>query len=334
MLYRNASIFAFACVLGATAGCRDNGTLKPADLSMAGGGGGGTGGGMDMAMATTNYTVATIAVMRGGAPGAYELDDVVAIGLTPSAKSPKIFVQDAAGGDFSAVRANCSSTSTAHPCTVASTVATVALGHKVTIKGTYIKSTKAEGSAENFYIDSITDNGAGTAPQPTTVMLADVQQSAVADALTTIPANKKYWFQHVTVMTPGTMVVYDLSPTELVYSGATACSYQLGFSLIPMGTAGVMTAAACTGSGSTATQPTAVATPDPARVLIGTDFYKTFVVSSDCKCAAMFSDTQVTPAMTTTKLDGILVYDTVFGSSPVVPYQYLAPLATTDLGLQ
>ena len=65
------------------------------------------------------------------------------------------------------------------------------------------------------------------------------------------------------------------------------------------GTAGAMTPVACMGTGMTATQPTAVATPDPARVLIGTDFYKTFTVSSDCKCAAMFSDTQVTPAMTT-----------------------------------
>ena len=333
MFYRSIQVLVCISCLAAI-GCRDNGTLSPVDLSVAGGdagGSGGTGGG-DMATAMKSYTVATVATMRQGAPGDYELDDVVAIGLTPSTKSPKIFVQDAAGGDFSAVRANCSSTSAKHPCTMASTVATVALGHKVTIKGTFIKSTKAQGLGEDFYIDSITDNGAGTAPPPATVTLADIQVSAVANATTTVPANQKLWYQHVTVTSPGTMVVYDLSPTELVFSGATQCSYQLGFALIPMGTAGAMTPAACTGSGSTATQPAAVATPDSARVLIGTDFYKTFTVSSDCKCAAMFSDTQVTPAMTTTTLDGILVYDTVFGSSPVVTYQYLAPLTKAALG--
>jgi hypothetical protein len=87
-----------------------------------------------------------------------ELDDVIAIALTSSTTSPHLFVQDAAGGPFTAIKTNCSSSSTSHPCTVASTVHTVTVGHKVTIKGTFIKASMANGSSENFYIDTITDN--------------------------------------------------------------------------------------------------------------------------------------------------------------------------------
>jgi hypothetical protein len=330
MFYRTV-VIAMACSLGVV-GCRDNGTLTPADLSMAGGGGGGTGGGADMATTAKNYMVATIAAMRQGAPGDYELDDVIAIGLTPSTTSPHLFVQDAAGGDFSAMRTNCSSSSTSHPCTVASTVHTVTLGHKVTIKGTFIKAGAANGAAENFYIDSITDNGAGTAPPVTMVTLADVQKGSVANVTTMAPANKKYWFQHVTVTpAPAAHKVYDVSPAELVFSGATKCSYQLGFGLAPSGTAGAA-ASMCT---DTTSQPAAATAPDATEVLIGTDFFSTFKLSSDCRCYTMFSDTPVTSAMSTTKLGGILVYDTVFGSMPVKPYVYLAPLDNTnDLALQ
>jgi len=334
MLYRNVSIFAFACVM-TVAGCRDNGPLTPADLSMAGGGGGGTGGG-DMAMAGKNYMVSTIAAMRMGAPGDYELDDVVAIAVTPSGSH--LVAQDAAGGDFSAIKTNCSSTSTSHPCTVGSTVKTVAVGHKVTLKGTFIKAKESSGGTEDFYIDSITDNGAGTLPQVATVMPADVEQSSVATATTAPPTNKKYWFQHVTVMSPPTLAMYDLSPTVFKYTGGTGgCPAQFGWGLAPSGTSGAGTTLSCDAScstnppGAACMQPTGVAL-NAAEILIGTDFYSGFTKSSDCKCYAKYSDTAVTSTSTTTKLGGILMYDTVYMSSPVQSYIYLAPLDnTTDV---
>ncbi|MDB4967446.1 MAG: hypothetical protein JWN44_3135 [Myxococcales bacterium] len=323
MSFRTVSMFALACA-ALTAGCRDNGTLQPADLSGTGGGGdGGTAGG-DMATGgTKTYTMATVAAMRQGAPGDYQLTDVVAIGLTPSSTSPHLFVQDAGGGDYTAIKTNCSSTSTSHPCQVSSTVKTVALGHKVTVKGTFIKSSTANGGTEDFYIDSITDNGAGTAPATATVMLADVIKGNGT-------AMKKLWFQHVTVMNPGTLVAYDLSPPELAFSGATKCPYQLGFAVAPMGTTGAAAALSCADA---TTQPATATAPDAAEIYIGTDFFKDFNVASDCRCTAMFHDKEVTATSTATALSGILVYDTVFGSMPVKSYLYVSPLNTTDLAL-
>src|SRR5262249_46320155 len=157
----------------------------------------------------------------------------------PSATSPHLFVQDAAGGDFSAIRTSCSASSSSHPCTVASTVHTTQIGHKVTLTGLYIKGGLASGGTEDFYIETITDNGAGTLPTPASVMLADIERSSVSSIVGTPamkPANAKYWYQRVTVSNPGTLVMYDLSPSELVFQNATKCSYQLGFGMAPMGT--------------------------------------------------------------------------------------------------
>ena len=67
-----------------------------APVEAAGGGGG-----------PTTYQLATVAQMRQGAPGSYELDNVVAIALTSSVSSPRVFFQDAGGGDFSAMAGNC-----------------------------------------------------------------------------------------------------------------------------------------------------------------------------------------------------------------------------------
>ena len=328
MLYRNSSIlalgFTFACTL-ASSGCRDNGMLTPADLSMAGGGGGGTGGGMDMAMAGKTYTMATIAAMRGGAPGDYELDDVIAIALTPSTKSPKLVVQDAAGGDFTAIQLTCSGSSTSHPCTVASTVHTTALGHKVTVKGTYIKAKLANGGTETFYLDSITDNGAGTAPAPLAVTETDIER-AVDTSVT--GWNKDFW--QLATVTPSEVInMYDWTPTDLKFSGTwPGCStapFVFGFGMLPAsgGTAGT---AACT----TKTAPaTSNATANAKEILIGTDYYKNFAVSSDCQCAQ--TPTQVPSATTTwpaaAPMTGVIGYDAPIGGT--VGYRYFSPMPAT-----
>jgi hypothetical protein len=327
----------FAFVLAMVAGCSNNSPpFMPADLSGVGSGGDMAmqGGGGDMGM--LSYTVSTIAAMRQGAPGLYELDNVVAIAVTPSTKSPHAYLQDAAGGDFSAIRSDCSSTSMTHPCTVAATVAGIAVGHSVTVKGTFIKSKQSSGGAENFYIDSITDNGAGTLPTPATLTLADVQQSSVMNATTAAPTNKAKWFQHVTVTAPGSLAMYDLSPAVFKYTGTSACPSQFGWAMAPTGTTGAAATLSCDAScsaspvGAACTQPATAAAVNPAEIYIGTDFYKGFTKSSDCKCFQMYSDTAVTSTSTTAKLGGILVYDTVYMSMPVQAYIYLAPLDNTN----
>ncbi|HEX6836910.1 MAG TPA: hypothetical protein VF334_10085, partial [Polyangia bacterium] len=109
-----------------------------------GGGGGGAGGGGgggapgDMAMGKS-YQPSTVAAMRQGASGDFELGGVISIGRSPSTSSPRLFVQDAAGGDFSAIVTHCSSTSVTHPCAVAATVATIPDGMRITVRGTYLK---------------------------------------------------------------------------------------------------------------------------------------------------------------------------------------------------
>lgn len=316
MFSRNVCFFAFVCVGLVTVGCRDNGTLTPADLSMAGGGGGGTGGGGDMAVAMKNYMTSTIAAMRQMPAGQadIELDNVIAIALTPSTKSPKLFVQDAAGGDYSAIEADCSSTSSSHPCSVASTVHTTVIGDKVTVKGTYSKSGTAKGAFEVFYIDSITDNGAGTAPAPLMLSQTDIERATDA----TMAGFAKTFFQKVTVTPTEDINMYDWTPTDLKYSGSwpgcTTVPYVFGFGMIPSSVTGVTATAACTVKTAPAPSQT---TSDSHEILIGTNFYKDFQVSSDCQCAK--TPTTVPAANTVwasgKPITGILNYDVAVGAS-------------------
>jgi hypothetical protein len=311
----------------ATAGCRDNGTLTPADLSMAGGGGGGGGGGgTDMAMTTKNYMMATVAMMRQGAPGDYELDNVLVVAKTSSSASPHLVIQDAAGGDFSGMYTTCSATSASHPCAATSDNKNAAVGDKLTIKGTFIKASNANGATETFYIDSITNSGpGGAAPAPAQVAITDITRNNGTMI-------KKWWFQRV-VVTPapasGALKIYDLVPAELVFTG-TGCPKQVGFGLVPTATA------AC--SGATVMCPaTACAAPDASEVLIGTEFYKQFTTSSDCTCAKtdMGANSPLVTSSTTSMgaVSGVLLYDSVFGSSPIKTFLYLSPTSNTDLPL-
>lgn len=325
MLYRNASIFVFACTLGVT-GCRDNGNVSPVDLSM---GGGGTGGG-DMAggagadMTAKNYQMSTIATMRStGNPGDFQLTDVVAIALTPSTKSPKLYVQDAAGKAFSAMETRCSSSPMAkHPCSVASTVTTVGIGHKVTIQGSYIKT--ASTGFEEFYIDTITDNGAAAmVPAPLTG-----DEKAISHVVGKPPSMTEAgdFFQLITVTPTEDVVMYDWTPTELKASspwpGCTTIPYVFGFGMIPMSAGGTATAG-CTVK--TAPAPTN-AVANPKEIFIGTDFYKTFTVSSDCQCAK--APTQVPAAATKwpmgMAMTGTLTYDVPFMGT--VGYKFFSPI--------
>ena len=268
--------------------------------------------------ACTSYTPSTIKAMRMGTKSdCFELDNVVSIGTTPSKKSPNLFVQDAGGGDYSGLMTKCSSTSTTHPCSVASTVAAIADGTSVTVKGTYIKS--ASSGFEEFYLDSITSNGTATMPAAATATLAQIERSSTAHNLV---------FERVTVTIGAndTLKMYDWTPAEFADTSATACPYQFGFGMIPKSTSGATATPACT---SGTAQPAGQTTPDPTEVLIGTDFYSGFTVSSDCRCAKTFSDME--PASGSTlggTIGGILVFDTTFNTDQ--PYMYLDPETATD----
>jgi hypothetical protein len=308
MLYRTLTLVGLATVL--VAGCR-NSTQTPVDLSM--GGDMATGG--DMAK---NYqTAADIKTMRQGAKGDFSISSVIAIAVSPMAtSSPRVIIQDASGGDFSAILARCSPTSTAHMCNVATTVKTVAIGDNVSLQGTYEKS--ATTSFETFYIDMITVNSHSAAlPAVASVLLTDITRNAMT---------KAKWFQHVTVSNPGTLVMYDFTPVEFKRTGATTCPQQFGFGLLPTGGTA---ATACTGM----TQPPGVTTPVAGEVLIGTDFFMTYAVGSDCQCDAQYGVKTPTATSSTTVAGGILEFDTVFNSTPVVAYQYLAPLTTADVNV-
>ncbi len=268
--------------------------------------------------ACTTYTVSTVAAMRQAAkPGCFEFDNVISIGTTPSTKSPQLYVQDAAGGDFSAMQTKCSSTSTSHPCTVAAAVAAIVDGQSVTIKGTYIRT--ASTGFEEFFIDSATDNGAGTAPAPATATLADIERASTS-------VNLRFQVVTTTIDAADTLDMYDWTPVEFADTEATACPFQFGFGMIPKSVTGITEGSACAGSAS---QPAGQATPNAAEVLIGTDFFKGFTVSSDCKCAKTFTDTEPAKASTLSgTVTGVLVFDVAFGAS--VGYTYLAPKTLAD----
>jgi len=298
-------------------GCRSNDPTTidghaTIDSPASGSGDGGSG--------CASYTDTSIASMRmGTATGCYKLTNVVTLGVTPSAKTPVLYVQDAAGGDFSALATKCSSGSTAHPCTIAAMVKVIPDGHSVTVTGTYIKT--AATTFEEFFIDNVVDNGAGTPPQAATATLAQIERGGTATNLR---------FQHITITIGAAdmLQMYDWTPGEFTNAAATACPYQFGFGMLPKSVTGQGTTATAACSSGTA-QPAGQVSPNAHEVLIGTDFYKGFTVSSDCRCAKTFTDME--PSATSTlsgTVTALLAFDVPFGAS--AGYYYLAPKIGTD----
>jgi hypothetical protein len=318
-----AVTFAFACGGGGT-------PLKPVDLSsnndlttppagdmatgpdMAGNGCGGV------------YSKSTIAAMRQNAAGCYELDDVVTIAVTPttaSGKSANIYAQDAAGGAYSAEHFGCSSSSTSHPCSVLTTAKSNIVGRSVTITGLFIKSSAANGGFEEFYIDNITDNAAGTVPAPTAVTLANIERGG------NVPAD---WFQIVTttIAATDTLQPFDWTPPE--FTGTGTCS-QYGFGMLPKSATGTATAA-CPASGTT--QPAGQAAVNAAEVLVGTDFYDGFTYTSDCACGPATYPTALLLTTTTTVVGAITVllnYDVPYMMT--TGYQFIDPITNANFPL-
>lgn len=340
----NISIVALMAVAGlwSNTGCREAGTVTtptkdlagppPPDLTMSGNMGdiamtddGGpppdmTGGNKKDCAGNGVYVMGSIATMRQSKAGCYEFDNVVTISPSHGGNTLTIYVQDAMGGDWSGMQVKCSSTSTSHICAktgpVYTALANIVAGHSVTVKGTYIKTVATK--FEEFYLDSIVDNGAGVLPAPTVLMPGDISRNSQ-------PA--KNFFQKVSVNIVDPLVMYDWSPTELAFSGvATKCPYQFGFGMAPM-SANAAQGMSCP-AGNMA-QPAAQKTPIASEVLIGTDFFKGFTISSDCRCYVMFKDAAPTaPSKVSGMISGILVFSVPFGA--IVGYQYLAPLLSAD----
>ena len=261
-----------------------------------------------------SYATSTIAAMRtAGVNGCFKFVNVVSIGLAPSATSPRLFVQDAGGGGYSAMMMTCSTTMATHLCPVASSVAAITDGRSVTVTGSYVKSSTTH--VEEFFLDSISDIGVGSTPAAAAANLAQIERSSTAYDLA---------FQHVTTTLSGPgagLVMYDWTPSEFVFTGAAACPYQKGgFGMIPQSINAGPGAACADGT----SQPAGQVVPNGAEVLIGTDFYKGFTISSDCRCAKTYAF--VIPTVSSTlsgSIDGILVFDSAPGAS--AGFFYVAP---------
>jgi hypothetical protein len=256
--------------------------------------------------------------MRTGAMnGTFALDGVQVLGVTPSTKSPQLIVQDQGGGDYSAIDTVCSSTSAQFPCSVATQVAAIPVGNAVALTGSFV--TMAATQFERFYITSVTDQGPVGTPTALPLALTDV------GATNNNPAN---WYQLVNVALSEPLVVYDLSPPAAARAGAVSCPYLFGWAMVPQSQLAGASVQAC--PAGNASQPASTGT-NPAEILVETDFYRTFQVTSDCRCAMQFMDKLVTPQSTITgAIQGILMHDAPPGGTPNV---YLAPQSATDAPL-
>jgi hypothetical protein len=281
--------------------------------------------------ACATYTQTSIASMRqsGTNSGCFELDNVVSIALHASTTNPRLYVQDAAGGSFSAIQTHCSATSATHPCSQAATVNTIATGHQVTVRGRWTRSPTT--SYEAFYIDTISDNGAATMPAALALQPGDVARGAYSAANV---------FQRVAVSISAadTLTMYDWSPAEFTIATGNAATchppFQIGFGMIPSSVTPTTAAGtACTATGMTGSQPTAVVNPDAHEILIGTDFFSSgFIAMSDCRCAATLMDKLVTASSTLTgSLSGILTFEVPLNAT--VGYQYVAPQSMSDAAI-
>jgi hypothetical protein len=270
------------------------------------------------ACATFNDT--TIAAMRGAAKsGCYRLGmmaPVVVLAQNASSKTGTLVVQDVAGGDNSALLVSCK-TSGMPPCTVLSSIASLTPGAQVNVLGLYIKPGTT--GFEVMYLDDqpVAPNGTATPPAPLTVALADV-----ANGATTLGRPKYFQKVDVTIPAGTTVNAYDWAPAPFKPTNWSACTslpYTFGFGLIPSSSSGAATPGpACT----MGMMPMPAPNPSADEILISTNFYKSFPLSSDCQCTKTAADL-LTAGKTFTKLSGILNVDT--------GHLQIEPTASTDL---
>ncbi len=248
------------------------------------------------------YAQTRVAAMRKNASdGCFELNNVVLVARSSSATAPRLYLQDAEGGDNSAIAAKCSARSQ-HACTADALATTRALfpGTAVTVQGYYHRG-KLSGF-EELSVEQVTSDGATLrVPPPITLQLAELQRSA------RVPSK---WFQRATVvMDPAQkLVMYDFSPAELKLAGS--CPAWEGFGLIEA-VAAAVAPADCSGEEN----PPGRIAPDAREILVGRQFFHAFRYSSDCRCAAKHNQTLLQPSsFVAGTLSGFLVPEVVTGS--------------------
>jgi hypothetical protein len=272
--------------------------------------------GCDTSTECAEYLKTSVAEMRrGGGSGCFELSHVVAIARSPSATAPRIYVQDPKGGDFSAVRAKCDSTS-AHACPepIVSAVLSVVNGSAVTVRGYFHQGSSS--GFEQMYLDDVVDEGTLSAvPEPRNVSLSDLSRGAQASAS---------WFQIVTATAPedAPLVMYDFSPEE--FASAAPCPRWSGFAVIPRRAGAPLDPSIDCASG--AENPPSRAHPDAREILVGREFFKEFFASTDCGCAAASKQQLLTASSQVVgDIAGVLVPEIEAGSSSI--YQVFHPLS-------
>jgi hypothetical protein len=299
----------------------------PAGVAGSGPAVGGTGGAAAGAMgACPSYPSTSIAAIRNPpvASGCYELSHVGLVARTDSPTEPRIYVQDAGGGDFSAMDAKCTTTAThACPASVKSKISQLAdtaqAGAQISVRGYFVHGTV--GGFEQFYIEDLVDEGK-TVPRPAPIALsvADIKRDARTPAK---------WFRRANVTIPAQdpLVMYDFSPTDLQLAGSTACPNYAGFAMIPM-SAGVAAPSACMGTMNPASRAL-----DPNEVLIGRQFFNQFLFSTDCGCMAGTSQKPLTPTSSISGTGlGYLIIEQDKGSTAA--YQVFEPAADQTFTLK
>ena len=264
----------------------------------------------------TAYASKSIADMRA-APvrGCFELPHVGLVARTDSASEPRLYVQDANGGDFSAILAKCSSAAQ-HKCAPAvaaklkTLVDTSATGAQITLRGFYEYGSVT--GFEELYIEDILDECA-TLPRPAPIALtvADVTRDA---------RSKAKWFRRATINIgpQDPLVMYDFSPPELALAQPQCPNWE-GFAMIPQ-SAGVAAATGCAG----ATNPAGRAA-EAREVLFGRQFFNQFLFSSDCGCAGTKQKLMTATNTVSGTVTGYLLLEQDKGSTK--PYQLFEPAA-------
>ena len=221
----------------------------------------------------SSYAESSIAALRtADGSGCFELKDVVLVARTPSGASPRLYLQDRAGGDFSAVMAKCDTSSSSHPCPqqTQADLAKLLNGSSLTARGYYHQGSQS--GFEELYLDAVVDNGSlAEAPAPLVLEPADLAKDARRPAA---------WFQRVALTVPPAdpWVIADLSPPELAFGNT--CPRFGGFAMLPA-SKGAAPAADC----SNGENPPAASPAPEGEILIGRQFYDGFWASSDCACA-------------------------------------------------
>ncbi len=255
--------------------------------------------------------------------GCFELAHVVVVARTPSSTTPRIYAQDASGGDFSAIVGKCDATST-HPCPSATATAAsrVLDGAVLTLRGYYHHGMQSD--FEEFHLDQVADERRlATPPRPRSLRVSDIARGA---------NNRIAFYQAATVEVDAAdpLVMYDLSPAEFRLQGL--CPAWTGFGLIPL-SAGTVPPADCVIVDGGVSNPDGVAEPNPREVLIGRQFFDLFSYSSDCACASASKQHLVGPAASVAgTMSGILV--PALDASSQATYQVFEPLSKAGFPVQ